>query len=75
MSDDGNISEELLRSGRACRRRQLVDGEPVDPACCSHSHPPPDVCVCGDRPTKRELPTIQSGRMHRGTMTSEPPIS
>lgn len=57
MSDDENISEELLRSGRAWRRSQLVDGEPVDPACSSHSHPPPDACVCGDRPTKEGHPS------------------
>lgn len=71
MSDDGNISEELLRSGGACRRSQLLDGEPMDPACCSHSHPPSDAFVRGDRPTKMEPPTIQSGRMNRGTVTSE----
>lgn len=39
MSDGGNISEELLRSGRTCSRRQLVDGVLVDLASCSHSHP------------------------------------
>lgn len=61
MRDDGNISEELLRSGRACRRSQLVDGEPMDPACCSHSHPPPDACIRGDRPLKRESQLFRVG--------------
>lgn len=75
MSDDGNTSEELLRSGRACRKSQFVDGEPMDPACCSHSHRLPDACVCGDRPIQREPPTIQRGRMNRGTFTSEQLIS
>lgn len=58
MSYGGNISEELLKSGRTCSRKQLVDGVTMDLASCSHSHPRPDACVCENRPMKREPLTV-----------------